>query len=145
MERYEANSNYQIVSISRSNESLAIKEEGNVEVKLSFLPYLVLDVKNMVATTILTSQFVKKDETPLTNELMVKVNYKFLNALPIIEDGSEKVKINNYEDLLSIFDTSIGVFRGILFEWLRGSGLQHPLPSVNIEEFLKGLRISFSK
>lgn len=146
MEKYDANNNYQIVNISRSNDSLFVKaDDVNVDVMLSFLPLLVLDAKNKIAITILTSQFVKRDDTPFTNELVVRVTYKFSESLPIIQNGSDKVKIQNYEDLLSIFDTSIGIFRGILFEWLNGSNLQHPLPVINIEEFLKGLRISFSK
>ena len=146
MEKYEAKNDYQIVEISRSKDSLSVKADSVPDdVMLSFLPYLVLDVKNLIATTILTSQFVRKDETPLTNELVVHVTYKFLEKLPIEQDGGDKVKIQNYEDLLSIFDTSIGTFRGILFEWLKDSSLQHPLPAINIEEFLKGLRISFSK
>lgn len=146
MEIYDENNNYQIVNISRSNDSLSIKtDDVLVDVMLSFLPYLVLNVKNKVATTILTSQFTRKDKTPITNELVVRVTYKFPKDLPIVQDGIDKVKIQNYEDLLSIFDTSIGVFRGVLFEWLRGSRLQHPLPAVNMEEFIEGLRISFSK
>ena len=146
MEIYEAKNNYQIVGISRSNESLSVKTDNIPDdVMLSFLPYLILDVKNMIATTILTSQFVKKDKKPLSNELVVRVTYQFSGSLPIVQDGVDKVKIHNYEDLLSIFDTSIGIFRGILFEWLKGSSLQHPLPAVHLEEFLKGLRISFSK
>lgn len=146
MEIYEAKNNYQIVNIARSKESLSINIDGAlVDVMLSFLPYLILNTKDNKATTILTSQFVQKDETPISNELVVRVTYQFSGSLPIVQDGAEKVKIQNYEDLLSIFDTSIGIFRGILFEWLKGSSLQHPLPAVNIEEFLKGLRISFSK
>lgn len=146
MEIYEAKNNYQIVNISRSKESLSInKDIALVDVMLSFLPYLILNTKDNKATTILTSQFVKKDKTPLSNELVVHVTYQFSGSLPIVQDGAKKVKIQNYEDLLSIFDTSVGIFRGILFEWLKGSSLQHPLPAVHIEEFLKELRISFSK
>jgi hypothetical protein len=146
MERYEAKNNYQIVDIMWSQESLSVKADNNgADVMLSMLPYLILEIKNKNAITILTSQFVKKDETPLTNELIVRVTYKFTEDLPIIQDGADKVKIQNYEDLLSIFDTSIGIFRGLLFEWLKGSSLQRPLPLVNIEEFVKGLRISFSQ
>jgi len=146
MEIYEAKNNYQIVNIARSKESLSINKDGAlVDVMLSFSPYLILNTKDNKATTILTSQFVQKDETPISNELVVRVTYQFSESLPIAQDGTEKVKIQNYEDLLSIFDTSIGIFRGILFEWLEGSSLQHPLPAVNIEDFLKGLRISFSK
>lgn len=146
MELYEAKNNYQIVNISRSGDALSIKTEDVLaDIMLSFLPYLVLNVKNKVATTILTSQFTKKDKTPITNELVVRVTYKFSKDLPVVQDGIDKVKIHSYEDLLSIFDTSIGIFRGILFEWLKGSRLQHPLPAVKMEEFLEGLRISFSK
>lgn len=146
MEIYEAKNNYQIVDISRSTDPLSVKaDDAHVDILLSFLPYLVLNVKDKVATTILTSQFTKKDKTPITNELVVRVTYKFSKDLPVVQDGIDKVKIHNYGDLLSIFDTSIGIFRGILFEWLKGSSLQHPLPAVKMEEFLEGLRISFSK
>lgn len=144
MERYEEKNNYQIVAISRSNDSLSIEDNNHDGVILSFLPYLILNVKEKKATTILTSQFFKKDKTSLTNELVVHVTYKFSEDLPIKQNDSDKVIIQSYKDLLSIFDTSIGIFRGILFEWLKGSSLQHPLPVINIKEFLKGLRISFS-
>ena len=146
MERYGTKNNYLIINITRSKDSLSVNGD-NIEddVMFSLLPYLVLDVKNKIATTILTSKFVKKDDMPLTNELVVRVAYKFSENLPIVQNGVDKVKIQNYEDLLSIFDTTIGIFRGILFEWLKGSSLQHPLPVIDIEEFIKGLRISFSK
>ena len=69
MEIYEAKNNYQIVNISRSKESLSInKDETLVDVMLSFLPYLVLNTKDNKATTILTSQFVQKDGSPISNE-----------------------------------------------------------------------------
>jgi hypothetical protein len=145
MERFETTSNYQIVKISRSKKPLSVKDDDLKDVMLSFLPYLVLDTENRMATTILTSQFVKKDKTPLTNDLTVHVTYKFFEELPVAQESDTKVKIQHYEDLISIFDTSIGIFRGILFEWLGESSLQHPLPAINIEEFLKELRISFSK
>lgn len=146
MEIYEEKNNYEIVDISRSSDSLSEKTDDVQEgVMLSFLPYLILDVKNKTATTILTSQFVKKDKTPITNELAVKATYKFIKDLPVEQDGANKVKIQNYKDLLSIFDTSIGIFRGILFEWLKGSNLQHPLPAIKMETFIEGLKISFSK
>jgi len=146
MEIYETKNNYKIVDISRSSDSLSEKiDDVQDGVMLSFLPYLILDVKKKMATTILTSQFVKKDKSPLTNKLVVRVIYEFYENLPIEQEDTDKVKIQNYEDLLSIFDTSIGIFRGILFEWLKNSRLQHPLPAVNMEEFLKELRISFSK
>jgi hypothetical protein len=146
MEIYKEKNSYHIVSISRSGDTLSVKaDDVKTDVMLALMPFLILDIKKNIAITILKSQFVKKDETPISNELVVQVTYKFNQNLPIIQDGNDKVKINNYEDLLGIFDTSIGIFRGILFEWLKGSSLQHPLPAVNIEEFLKDLRISFSK
>lgn len=146
MEIYEAQNNFTIVKISRSSETLvANTNETNVDVKLSLTPYLILDEKEQIATAVLSSQFLKKDDTPLSNELVVRISYKFSNGLPLKQSGDDKVKVHNYEDLLSIFDTAIGIFRGILFEWLNGSYLQHPLPLVDIEEFVKGLRVSFSK
>lgn len=146
MEKYENNNNYQIVSISRSNDPLKIlTDQVPSEVKFSFLPYLTIDEKDKIVTSTLSSQFIQTDNSPLTNELIVRVSFMFAKSLPILKDGADKVKIQSYKDLLSIFDTAIGTFRGILFEWLKGSSLQQPLPPVDVEEFMKGLRISFSK
>lgn len=145
MERYENESSYKIANISRSKELLSINSDNeNKDVKFSLMPFLILDEKNSVATTVLKSQFFKKDNSPLSNELTLQVDYKFSDCLPIVPDGQDKVKIHNYEDLLAIFDTSIGMFRGILFDWLQDSDLQYPLPFVDIENFIKGLRVSFS-
>lgn len=146
MEKYEGQDNYQIVNISRSQETLSIKlDDMRDGIKLQLLPYLLLNKDEKLATAVLTSQFTNADNQPISNELIVKILYKFNTDLPISQDGVEKVKVQNYADLLSIFDTAIGILRGILFEWLQGSSLQQPLPFVEIEEFVKDIRISFSK
>ncbi|MCH5307645.1 MAG: hypothetical protein J1E37_06140 [Prevotella sp.] len=146
MERYETSSNYQIMRIIRSDEPLSMKKDnGEDDVTLLLIPYITLDVKNNTATTILKSQFVMRDENPITNELIVNITYKFQNDIPVVKDGNSKIKIANSKDLFSIFDTSIGIFRGILYEWLKGSSLQQPLPLINMGEFLKELKYSFSK
>lgn len=146
MEKYEGQDNYQIVNISRSQETLSIKlDDMRDGIKLQLLPYLLLNKDEKLATAVLTSQFTNADNQPISNELIVKILYKFNTDLPISQDGTEKVKVQNYADLLSIFDTAIGVLRGILFEWLQGSSLQQPLPFIEIEEFVKDIRISFSK
>lgn len=121
------------------------KDNGEDDVTLLLIPYITLDVKNNTATTILKSQFVMRDENPITNELIVNITYKFQNDIPVVKDGNSKIKIANSKDLFSIFDTSIGIFRGILYEWLKGSSLQQPLPLINMGEFLKELKYSFSK
>lgn len=146
MEKYEGQDNYQIVNISRSQETLSIKlDDMRDGIKLQLLPYLLLNKDEKLATAVLTSQFTNADNQPISNELIVKILYKFNTDLPISQDGVEKVKVQNYADLLSIFDTAIGILRGVLFEWLQGSSLQQPLPFVEIEEFVKDIRISFSK
>ena len=146
MEKYEGQDNYQIVNISRSQETLSIKlDDMRDGIKLQLLPYLLLNKDEKLATAVLTSQFTNADNQPISNELIVKILYKFNTDLPISQDGVEKVKVQNYADLFSIFDTAIGILRGILFEWLQGSSLQQPLPFVEIEEFVKDIRISFSK
>lgn len=146
MERYETQNNYEIVNISRSADCLSLRDGKESEgVKFLFLPFLVLDNDEKIATAILTSRFIDENDKPISNELTVQMVFKFSGDLPIVREGEEKVKIQNYADLLSIFDTTIGAFRGILHEWLKGSSLQQPLPFVDIEEFVKDLRISFSK
>lgn len=146
MEKYEEQNSYQIVGIIRSPDELSIQPDKTVqEVKFLFAPNLILKKAEQLAIVILSSQFILNDDSPLTNELVVQVTFKFNSELPVIQDGDDKAKITNHEDLLSVFDTSIGIFRGILFEWLGESNLQHPLPLVDIKEFVKGLKVSFSK
>ena len=146
MERYEVQNNYKIVNISRSPDALSIKSENPAkEIRLRISPFLVLDAEKKLVTAILSSCFVSESNDLISNELTVKIIYEFLCDLPVARDGDEKVKIQNYADLLSVFDTTIGTFRGILFEWLKKSSLQRPLPFIDIEEFIKDLRISFSK
>lgn len=142
----KVHNSFQIVNISRSSDSLSIKEDKvPEEVKFSLLPYLILNIKESIATVILSSQFVNKKGIAFSNELIVQVIFKFEKKLPITQGEKDTVKIQNYEELLSIIGITVGTFRGILYEWLKGSQLQHPLPYIDIEEFIKGLRISFSK
>lgn len=146
MEKYSKNNNYMIVNISRSSDALSIKStQVEKDVNFLLLPYLVVNSNENLATVILTSQFIDENDIPLSNELTVKITYKFFHDLPIALDGKQNINIQNYPDLLSIFDTIVGTFRGILFEWLKDSPLQRPLPFVDIEELIKDLRISFSK
>lgn len=146
MKKYKAHNSFQIVNISRSSDALSLNvDKVPEEVKFSLLPYLILNIKESIVTVILSSQFINKDKKALSNELNVQIIFKFVNKLPIIQEGKDSIKIQNYEELLSIVNIAVGTFRGILYEWLKGSQLQQPLPYIDIEEFIKGLRISFSK
>lgn len=146
MDINNTNNSYQIISIIRSDESLSLStKEIPVDVEFSFDPYLIIKENGKIASAILESCFFTKDKKPISNELRVQVSFQFSKMLPIIQDGSDKVKIQDYESLLSIFDITVGTFRGILFEWLKDSKLQQPLPCIDIEELIKNLKISFSK
>ena len=87
------------MNISRSSDSLSIKEDKvPEEVKFSLLPYLILNIKESIATVILSSQFVNKKGIALSNELIVQVIFKFEKKLPITQGEKDTVKIQNYED-----------------------------------------------
>lgn len=136
---------YRILSISRTKENLSIlSEKLPDEMKLSFLPYLVVDSKKKIISAILTGQFLDASEKPLTNQLAFRMNYQIQGEMPIALTDKKTIKVNDNNMIVSIFDTTVGAFRGILFEWLLNSELQKPLPLVNLNDFLNKVQVSFS-
>lgn len=133
------------MSISRSADSLYLKDDKVSEnIKFSLDSYLSLKPNEHLAIVILSSLFFNEKEEPITNELNVQLVFHFENDLPIVEDNGSAI-VKNYEELIMIMNISVGTYRGILYEWLKGSELQQPLPCIDIEEFINGLKISFSK
>lgn len=145
MKKEKSKGTFQIVSISRSADSLYLKDDKVSEnIKFSLDSYLSLKPNEHLAIVILSSLFFNEKEEPITNELNVQLVFHFENDLPIVEDNGSAI-VKNYEELIMIMDISVGTYRGILYEWLKGSELQQPLPCIDIEEFINGLKISFSK
>ena len=145
MKKEKSKGTFQIVSISRTADSLYLKDDKVSEnIKFSLDSYLSLKPNEHLAIVILSSLFFNEKEEPITNELNVQLVFHFENDLPIVEDNGSAI-VKNYEELIMIMNISVGTYRGILYEWLKGSELQQPLPSIDIEEFINGLKISFSK
>lgn len=147
MEKYNSpnGGSYRILSISRTKENLSIlSEKLPDEMKLSFLPYLVVDSKKKIVSAILTGQFLDAAEKPLTNQLAFRMDYQIQGEMPIALTDKKVIKVNDNNLIVSIFDTTVGAFRGILFEWLLNSELQKPLPLVNLNDFLNKVQVSFS-
>lgn len=145
MKKEKSKGTFQIVSISRSADSLYLKDDKVSEnIKFSLDSYLSLKPNEHLAIVILSSLFFNEKEEPITNELNVQLVFHFENDLPIVEDNGSAI-VKNYEELIMIMNISVGTYRGILYEWLKGSELQQPLPCIDIEEFINGLKISFSK
>lgn len=147
MEKYNSpnGASYRILSISRTKENLSIlSEKLPDEMKLSFLPYLVVDSKKKIVSAILTGQFLDAAEKPLTNQLAFRMDFQIQGEMPIALTDKKVIKVNDNNMIVSIFDTTVGTFRGILFEWLLNSELQKPLPLVNLNDFLNKVQVSFS-
>ena len=147
MEKYNSpnGGTYRILSISRTKENLSIlSEKLPDEMKLSFLPYLVVDSRKKIISAILTGQFLDAAEKPLTNQLAFRMDYQIQGEMPIALTDKKMIKANDNNMIVSIFDTTVGAFRGILFEWLLNSELQKPLPLVNLNDFLNKVQVSFS-
>ena len=147
MEKYNSpnGGTYRILSISRTKENLSIlSEKLPDEMKLSFLPYLVVDSRKKIISAILTGQFLDAAENPLTNQLAFRMDYQIQGEMPIALTDKKMIKVNDNNMIVSIFDTTVGAFRGILFEWLLNSELQKPLPLVNLNDFLNKVQVSFS-
>ena len=147
MEKYNSpnGASYRILSISRTKENLSIlSEKLPDEMKLSFLPYLVVDSKKKIVSAILTGQFLDAAEKPLTNQLAFRMDFQIQGEMPIALTDKKVIKVIDNNMIVSIFDTTVGAFRGILFEWLLNSELQKPLPLVNLNDFLNKVQVSFS-
>lgn len=147
MEKYNSpnGGSYRILSISRTKENLSIlSEKLPDEMKLSFLPYLVVDSKKKIVSAILTGQFLDAAEKPLTNQLAFRMDFQIQGEMPIALTDKKVIKVIDNNMIVSIFDTTVGAFRGILFEWLLNSELQKPLPLVNLNDFLNKVQVSFS-
>lgn len=147
MEKYNSpnGGSYRILSLSRTKENLSIlSEKLPDEMKLSFLPYLVVDSKKKIVSAILTGQFLDAAEKPLTNQLAFRMDYQIQGEMPIALTDKKVIKVIDNNMIVSIFDTTVGAFRGVLFEWLLNSELQKPLPLVNLNDFLNKVQVSFS-
>ena len=147
MERYNSpeGGKYRILSISRTKENLTIlSEKLPDEMKLSFLPYLIVDNKKKTISTILTGQFLNKEGKPLTNMLAFRIDYQIQGEMPISLSEKKEILVSDNNLIVSLFDTTVGAFRGVLFEWLMNSELQKPLPLVNLHDFLNQVQVSFS-
>lgn len=146
MEKYNSpkGGNYRILSISRTKENLTIlSEKLPDEMKLSFLPYLIVNNKNKSMSTVLTGQFLDAKEKPVTNLLAFRMDYKVLGEMPISLSEKKEIQVSDNNMIVSLFDTTVGAFRGVLFEWLMNSELQKPLPLVNLNDFLNKVQVSF--
>lgn len=147
MEKYNSlkGGKYRILSISRTKENLTIlSEKMPDEMKLSFFPYLVVDIKKKTLSTVLTGQFLDAKDKPFTNQLAFRMDYQILGEMPISLSENKEILVSDNNLIVSIFDTTVGAFRGVLFEWLMNSKLQKPLPLVNLNDFLNQVQVSFS-
>lgn len=148
MEKYNQSKlgKYRIATISRSKNDLSIlSEKLPDEMRFSFLPYLIVNSKKKALTTLLTGQFLDEKERPLTNQLAFQIEYQIDGNMPICLNENNVLQVDNSEMITALFDTAIGAFRGVLFEWLKGSSLQRPLPLVDLGDFLSHLQVSFTK
>ena len=137
---------FHILSMARSKERLTISSDKLPdEMKLSFLPYLIVNEKKKTLTAILTGQFQNEKEEQLTNQLAFQMEYKIEGEMPVSLVADNKLIVTNNEMIVAIFDTTIGAFRGVLFEWLMNSELQRPLPLIEVGDFLNQLKVSFTK
>ncbi len=146
MEKYNSRKGgtYRILSISRTKENLSIlSDKLPDEMKLSFLPYLVIDNKKRIISVILTGQFLDAKEKPLTNQLAFRMDYLIQGEMPVSLSEKKEIQVSDNNIIVSLFDTTVGAFRGVLFEWLMNSKLQKPLPLVNLNDFLNKVQVSF--
>lgn len=97
MEKYNSpnGGTYRILSMSRTKEGLTIlSEKIPDEMKLSFLPYLIVDRRKSIISAILTGQFLNTAEEPVTNQLAFRMDYQIQGEMPISLSEGKKIKVH---------------------------------------------------
>lgn len=148
MEKYDSGNKrpFQIVGMSHSIEDFHLTTSNYPdEVRFSFLPFLIVDTEKSIAAPVLKAVFIDSDNSPISNEFSFQVVFKFEERLPVCLNKQNQVDVANFNDLVAIFDTTIGAFRGVFFDWLKDTKLQRPLPFVDVPDFIKALKVSFVK
>ena len=145
MERYKTDSKYMIESISHSDGAFSlIHQPASENVLLTFMPRLFVNEESKVLSPVLTAFFVDEKEHEISTKLLFRMDFLVKNDLPIkINDG--KIEVTDFGMIISMFDTTIGAFRGVFFDWLRDSPFLKPLPLVDLDDFLRNLNVSFVK
>lgn len=145
MERFKTESRYIIKGISRSDDTFNLIANSTSEnVLLTFMPQLFVNEAEKVLSPMLTAYFVDEKEQVISSKLLFRMDFIVKNGMPIKLD-KEKIEVIDFGVIISMFDTTIGAFRGVFFEWLKDSPLLKPLPLVDLEDFLKNLEVSFIK
>ena len=71
--------------------------------------------------------------------------WTFLLRMTSIKLNDGKIEVTDFGMIISMFDTTIGAFRGVFFDWLKNSPFLKPLPLVDLDDFLRNLNVSFVK
>ena len=145
MERFKTDSKYIIKGIARSDEAFSlISKPASDDVLLTFVPRLFIDEVGKVFSPTLTAYFVDEKEQEISNKLLFRMDFLVKDKLPI-KLNRGKMEVADFGMIITMFDTTIGAFRGIFFEWLKDSPFQKPLPIIDLDDFLKNLNVSFVK
>ena len=134
-----------IKSILRSDDAFnLITKSAPAIVLLTFMPRLFVNEEKKVISPMLTAYFVDEQENEISSKLLFRMDFHVHNDMPInLNEG--KMEVTDFGMIVTMFDTTIGTFRGVFFEWLKESPFQKPLPLVDLEAFLKNLNVSFVK
>ena len=145
MERFKTDSEYMIKNISHSDDAFnLIAKPASENVMLTFLPQLFVNEEKKVLSPMLTAYFVDEKEQDISSKFLFRMDFLVKNDMPIkLNEG--KIEVTDFGVIITMFDTTIGAFRGVFFEWLKGRQFLNPLPLVDLDDFLKNLNVSFIK
>lgn len=113
MERFKTESRYIIKGISRSDDTFNLIANSTSEnVLLTFMPQLFVNEAEKVLSPMLTAYFVDEKEQVISSKLLFRMDFIVKNGMPIKLD-KEKIEVIDFGVIISMFDTTIGAFRGV--------------------------------
>lgn len=116
-------------------------EEGNM--KLQFTPLFIIDIEKEIYAVKITLQFLSaKEEKLLASPVKIVVSFKTKEFGTIFAIEQDKIEAKDLDMMFTMFDTAIGIMRGVLFEQTKNTPLEGMvLPFIELNRFINEAKV----
>lgn len=132
-----------ILNIDSSEPHSFADDMEDGKMRLKFSPLFIIDTEKEVYAVRISLQFLSaKDEKPLAAPAKVMVSFKTKEFGTIFEIKQDKIEAKNLDLMFTMFDTTIGIMRGVLFEQTKKTPLEGMvLPFIELNRFINESKV----